>query len=804
MFVSYKWLQEYVDLTGITAKELADLITKSGIEVESVEVLNKGAKGVVVGHVLEREQHPNADKLSKCLVDIGEGEPVQIICGAPNVAKGQKVAVAKVGAVLPGNLKIKRAKLRGEESNGMICSLQELGVESKLVPKEYADGIFVFPSDAPVGADALELLNLDDEVLELGLTPNRADCLSMIGVAYEVAAILGRDVKLPTIELQENNENVHDYISVRVDAPQDNPLYAGRIVKNVKIGPSPLWMQTRLIAAGIRPHNNVVDITNYILLEYGQPLHAFDYDRLGSKEIVVRRAKAGETIVTLDDTKRTLTEDHLVITNGTEPVALAGVMGGANSEVRDDTTTVFIESAYFTSPVIRKASKDHGLRSEASTRFEKGIDPARTREALDRAAALMAEYAGGEVVGGVVEVNTLKEKEVTVTITLDRINRVLGTMITKDEVATILTNLQFAFTEDNGTFTITVPSRRRDISIEEDIIEEVARLYGYDRLPATLPVAEAKPGKLTPYQAKRRQVRRYLEDVGLFQAITYSLTSEEKAMMFALETAEPIRLALPMSEERSVLRQSLLPHLLEVASYNRARQVENVAVYETGAVYLANGENELPSEKERLAGVLTGVWHAHLWQSEKKAVDFYVAKGILDGLFELLGLTNRIEYKQAKREHMHPGRTADILLDGKTIGFVGQLHPVVQKEYDLKETYVFELALTDLLNAEVEDIRYSPIPRFPSITRDIALVVDENVVAGELQKAIIEAGGELLKEVSIFDVYQGDRLPDGKKSIAFSLRYYDPERTLTDEEVTAVHEKVIQAVEQQFGATLRG
>uniref|UniRef100_C5D626 Phenylalanine--tRNA ligase beta subunit n=1 Tax=Geobacillus sp. (strain WCH70) TaxID=471223 RepID=C5D626_GEOSW len=804
MFVSYKWLQEYVDLTGITAKELADLITKSGIEVESVEVLNKGAKGVVVGHVLEREQHPNADKLSKCLVDIGEGEPVQIICGAPNVAKGQKVAVAKVGAVLPGNLKIKRAKLRGEESNGMICSLQELGVESKLVPKEYADGIFVFPSDAPVGADALELLNLDDEVLELGLTPNRADCLSMIGVAYEVAAILGRDVKLPTIELQENNENVHDYISVRVDAPQDNPLYAGRIVKNVKIGPSPLWMQTRLMAAGIRPHNNVVDITNYILLEYGQPLHAFDYDRLGSKEIVVRRAKAGETIVTLDDTKRTLTEDHLVITNGTEPVALAGVMGGANSEVRDDTTTVFIESAYFTSPVIRKASKDHGLRSEASTRFEKGIDPARTKEALDRAAALMAEYAGGEVVGGVVEVNTLKEKEVTVTITLDRINRVLGTMITKDEVATILTNLQFAFTEDNGTFTITVPSRRRDITIEEDIIEEVARLYGYDRLPATLPVAEAKPGKLTPYQAKRRQVRRYLEDVGLFQAITYSLTSEEKATMFALETAEPIRLALPMSEERSVLRQSLLPHLLEVASYNRARQVENVAVYETGAVYLANGENELPSEKERLAGVLTGVWHAHLWQGEKKAVDFYVAKGILDGLFELLGLTNRIEYKQAKREHMHPGRTAHILLDGKTIGFVGQLHPVVQKEYDLKETYVFELALTDLLNAEVEDIRYSPIPRFPSITRDIALVVDENVVAGELQKAIIEAGGELLKEVSIFDVYQGDRLPDGKKSIAFSLRYYDPERTLTDEEVTAVHEKVIQAVEQQFGATLRG
>ncbi|MBB5355227.1 phenylalanyl-tRNA synthetase beta chain [Anoxybacillus mongoliensis] len=804
MFVSYKWLQQYVDLTGITAKELADRITKAGIEVESVEVRNKGIQGVVIGHVLEREQHPNADKLSKCLVDIGEGEPVQIICGAPNVAKGQKVAVAKVGAVLPGNFKIKRAKLRGEESNGMICSLQELGVESKLVPKEYADGIFVFPSDAPVGADALELLYLDDEVLELGLTPNRADCLSMIGVAYEVAAILGRSVKLPAIELHENNESVHDYISVRVDAPEDNPLYAGRIVKNVKIGPSPLWMQARLMAAGIRPHNNVVDITNYILLEYGQPLHAFDYDRLGSKEIVVRRAKAGETIETLDDVERTLTEDHLVITNGKEPVALAGVMGGANSEVCDETVNVFIEAAYFNGATIRQAVKDHGLRSESSTRFEKGIDPARTKEALDRAAALMAEYASGEVVGGVVEVNTLTKKEVVVTITLDRINRVLGTTITKEEVGGILTNLQFTFTEDNGTFTIAVPSRRRDIAIEEDIIEEVARLYGYDHLPATLPIGEAKPGKLTPYQAKRRHVRRYLEDAGLFQAITYSLTNEAKATMFALETAQPIRLALPMSEERSVLRQSLVPHLLEAASYNRARQVENVALYEIGSVYLANGENELPNEKERLAGVLTGVWHVHLWQGEKKAVDFYVVKGILDGLFALLGLENRIEYKQAKREHLHPGRTAEILLDHKTIGFVGQLHPNVQKQFDLKETYVFELDLEALLKAEVADIRYTAIPRFPSITRDIALVVDEHIVAGELQKAIIAAGGELLKDVSIFDVYKGDRLPDGKKSLAFSLRYYDPERTLTDEEVTNVHEQVIKAVEQQFGATLRG
>ncbi|OKO97218.1 Phenylalanyl-tRNA synthetase beta chain [Geobacillus proteiniphilus] len=804
MLVSYRWLGEYVDLTGITAKELAELITKSGIEVERVEALDRGMKGVVIGHVLECEPHPNADKLRKCLVDLGEDEPVQIICGAPNVAKGQKVAVAKVGAVLPGNFKIKRAKLRGEESNGMICSLQELGVETKVVPKEYADGIFVFPSDAPVGADAIEWLGLHDEVLELALTPNRADCLSMIGVAYEVAAILGRDVKLPEAEVKENSEHVYDYISVRVEAPEDNPLYAGRIVKNVQIGPSPLWMQTRLMSAGIRPHNNVVDITNYILLEYGQPLHAFDYDRLGSKEIVVRRAKAGETIVTLDDVERKLTEEHLVITNGREPVALAGVMGGANSEVRDDTTTVFIEAAYFTSPVIRQAVKDHGLRSEASTRFEKGIDPARTKEALERAAALMAEYAGGEVVGGIVEASVWRQEPVVVTVTLERINGVLGTAMTKEEVAAILTNLQFPFTEDNGTFTIRVPSRRRDIAIEEDIIEEAARLYGYDRLPATLPVAEAKPGGLTPYQAKRRRVRRYLEGAGLFQAITYSLTSPDKATRFALETAEPIRLALPMSEERSVLRQSLIPHLLEAASYNRARQVENVALYEIGSVYLSKGEHVQPAEKERLAGVLTGLWHAHLWQGEKKAADFYVAKGVLDGLFDLLGLSKRIAYRPAKRDDLHPGRTADIVLDGRVIGFVGQLHPAVQKEYDLKETYVFELALAELLNAESEAIRYEPIPRFPSVVRDIALVVDENIEAGVLEEAIAEAGKPLVKDVSLFDVYKGDRLPDGKKSLAFSLRYYDPERTLTDEEVAAVHERVLAAVEKQFGAVLRG
>ncbi|MBY6085362.1 MULTISPECIES: phenylalanine--tRNA ligase subunit beta [Priestia] len=802
MFVSYRWLQEYVDLSGVKAEELADKVTKSGIEVEGVENLNKGVSGVVIGHVVEREQHPNADKLSRCQVDLGD-ETVQIVCGAPNVAQGQKVAVAKVGAVLPGNFKIKRAKLRGEESNGMICSLQELGIESKLVAKDYQEGIFVFPSDAEVGADALEALNLHDEVLELGLTPNRSDCLSMLGVAHEVAAILNREVKYPEVEFQETEEKASDYISVAVEAKEDNPLYVARMVKNVKIAPSPLWMQTRLMAAGIRPHNNVVDITNYILLEYGQPLHAFDYDRLGSKEVVVRHAQEGEEIVTLDDQKRVLKENQLVITNGKDPIALAGVMGGANSEVQDDTVNVLIESAYFRGLSVRQTSKEHGLRSEASARFEKGIDPSRTRIAADRAAELMAAYAGGEIVSGTVEFDEMTIEPAVVSVTLERINHVLGTELEMAEVQEIMNRLQFESKVEGDAIIVTVPTRRGDITIEEDIVEEVARMYGYDHLPTTLPVTVATPGRLSDYQLKRRKVRRFLEGAGLAQTTTYSLTSAEKATQFALNTASTVRLAMPMSEDRSVLRQSLVPHLLEAVKHNNARQTDSIALYETGSVFLGTEEGQLPIEEERVAGAITGLWHSHSWQGEKKAADFYVAKGVVEGLLSALGLDNHIEYKPTNQEGMHPGRTAAVVLNGQEAGYVGQLHPVTQKQYGLRETYVFELNLKAIFAAKVEEVRYSAIPRFPSITRDIALVVDKEVLAGELQTAIYEAGGELLKEVAVFDLYDGERMEEGKKSVAFSLRYLDPERTLTDEEVSAAHANVLKVVEEQFKASLR-
>ncbi|MBU7593794.1 phenylalanine--tRNA ligase subunit beta [Metabacillus halosaccharovorans] len=804
MFVSYKWLAEYVDLSGITPDELAEKITRSGIEVEGVDILNDGIKGVVIGHVVEKEQHPDADKLNKCQVDLGNGELTQIICGAKNVDKGQKVAVATVGAVLPGNFKIKKAKLRGEVSNGMICSLQELGIESKLVAKEYSEGIFVFPNDVEVGADALEKLNLDDAVLELGLTPNRADALSMLGVAHEVAAILGREVKYPEISYQNSSEKVSNLVDVKVEAPEDNPLYIAKVIKNVTIAPSPLWMQTRLMAAGIRPHNNVVDITNFVLLEYGQPLHAFDYDRLGSKEILVRRAQDGEKIVTLDDQERSLTSEHLVITNGTEPVALAGVMGGANSEVQSDTKIVLLESALFNGGRIRTASKDHGLRSEASARYEKGVDPNRVPAAAERAAQLISLYAGGEVLEGNVEVRTASFEPKTVRTTVEKVNRVLGMDISAEEMKSILERLQFEVVLDNSTLAVKVPTRRGDITIEEDLVEEIARLYGYDNIPTTLPVGQAIPGKLTEYQEKRRKVRRYLEGTGLYQAITYSLSSEEKAAKFALETSELTRLALPMSEERSVLRLSLLPHLLDALRYNLARQIDQVALYEIGSVFLSQGKDVQPLEKERLSGAITGLWHSHSWQAEKKPVDFYVVKGILDGLVDLLGLTSQVEYKQAKREGMHPGRTAELYLGEKLVGFVGQVHPTVQKELDLTETYVFELSLVDLLTTNVEEIRYESIPRYPSITRDIALVVNKDVVAGDIEKVITESGGKMLKEVAVFDLYEGDRLEEGKKSVAFSLRYFDPERTLTDEDVTKTHQKVLDAVEEKIGATLRG
>ncbi|WP_100373709.1 phenylalanine--tRNA ligase subunit beta [Bacillus sp. FJAT-45037] len=807
MLVSYKWLQDYVDVSNITPKEIAEKMTRGGIEIDLVHELNQGVRDVVVGYVESCEQHPNADKLNVCQVNIGEEELVQIVCGAPNVAAGQHVAVAKVGAVLPGNFKIKKAKLRGEASHGMICSLQELGIESKFVHKDYAEGIYVFADTVEPGSDALAHLNLDDTVLELDLTPNRSDCLNMLGVAYEVAALYGKEVQLPSIDVHTNEEQATDFIKVNVQDAKDNPYYGATIIKDVKIAKSPLWLQNRLMAAGIRPISNVVDITNYVLLEYGQPLHAFDYDRFGSKEVIVRRAKEGEKMVTLDDTERSLNSDHLLITNGTEPMAIAGVMGGATSEVTDETTTILLEAAYFDPATVRKASRELGLRSDSSARFEKGVDPARVKQAAERAAALIAELAGGTIVSGVVEVDQLDQSEQVVTLDLDRMNNRLGTSISTSDAADIFERLQFAFKEEGNQLVITAPTRRGDIQIEEDLFEEVARLYGYDLIPTTLPEGATTQGKLSPYQAKRRRIRRYLESVGLTQAITYSLTSPKKAAGFAVEasTESAVRLAMPMSEDRSTMRTSLIPNLFDVLTYNLNRKNYDLHLYEVGSIFTSE-ENQLttqPKEREMVAAAFTGLWLEHPWQAEKKSVDFYVVKGIVEGLFAELGLEEQLSFKQVKRPQLHPGRTAAVLLSGQEVGFIAGVHPTTQKEEDLRETYVFELDLETILTAGESNLVYQALPRFPAITRDIALVIDQEVAAGDLLDVIKSAGGDLLTSVRLFDLYEGKHMEEGKKSLAFSLTYLNPEKTLTDEEVTDVHSNVLAQLQEQTGATLR-
>ncbi len=798
MLVSIKWLKDYVDIQDLAPADLGEKITRSGIEVDAVIDRSHGITHVVVGYVKECVKHPEADKLSICQVDVGE-ETTQIICGAPNIAAGQKVIVARPGAKLPGDIKIKKAKLRGEESNGMICSLQELGIESKLVPKAYAEGIYILPENAEVGSDVIANFDLDDTVLELGLTPNRADAMSMLGVAYEVGAILSEEVKLPEMSYTESSEPASSLLTLNIDAPEANPLYVAKVIRNVKVQESPMWLQQRLMAAGVRPHNNIVDVTNYVLMEYGQPLHAFDYDSLKTGNITVRHAKEGEMITTLDDTERKLSARNLVITNGEEPVALAGVMGGANSEVSDVTTTIVLESAYFASGSIRQTSKDQNLRSDASSRYEKGVDPNRVIPAAERAASLIAELSGGEVLGGSVMFDKLNKEEKIVQVSPDFINARLGMKVSFEEMMRILKRLKFNTEAVNGQLIISVPTRRQDIQIEEDIVEEIARLHGYDEIPSTLPEMETTPGGLTPYQHKRRIVRNYLEGTGLLQAITYSLTSSKSAQQFALTKTETTRLLMPMSEERSTLRQSILPLLLESVSFNTARRSDSVALYETGAVFLKS-DSDLLDEEEHLAIAMTGLWLDNSWQGEKKVVDFYVLKGIVEGLAEKLGIV--LEFERGHMDGLHPGRTANIIKDGNRIGVIGQLHPSEQAARDLKETFVLEMNLAVLLAKDPEALVYTPVPRYPSITRDVAMVLSKIIEAGSVENTIRNAGGKLLKQVRVFDLYEGENMEAGKKSVAFSLTYFDPEKTLTDEEVTRAHDKVLAAL-KDAGAELR-
>lgn len=808
MLVSLNWLKNYVDFGEQTPEQLGEKITKSGIEVDGIEyVISETSDNIVVGYVKECEQHPNADKLKLCQVDVGEEESLQIICGAPNVAQGQKVVVAKPGAILPGNFKIKKVKLRGIESNGMICSLQELSVGERFIHTQYAEGIVVLPNDAVVGEEVDALLNLNDAVLEFDLTPNRADALSMLGVAYEVAAILDEDLSLPKPALPNSTEKVEDFVTVKVDDADACPYYGAFIVKDVKIKPAPLWMQNYLLAAGIRSINNVVDITNYVLLEYGQPLHAFDYDLLDSTEIVVRHAKDQEQLVTLDGQTRTLTPDNLLITNGEKGVALAGVMGGAETEVHENTSTILLEAAYFDGQSIRHTVKETGLRSEASTRYERGIDPNRVREAGIRACELLAEYANGTVIGDVAAFDELDRSERIVKMNTQEVNRRLGTNIANEEVEAILRKLRFTFDRVGDDVTVSIPTRRGDITIFEDMLEEVARIYGYDHLPFTLPANASKPGGLTKEQLLRRHVKSYIQSVGLSEAITYSLLNKKDVSSFISpelpDSLEPVSLSMPMSEDHQYLRLSLIPELLQRLTYNVARKQANVALYELGSVFLSEEKQitKQPKEHARLAGAITGTWVDHAWQQEVKPVDFYVVKGIVEGLFHFLNIN--VTYQPTQMESMHPGRCATIHHGEQVIGFLGQVHPAVASERDLKETYVFDINMEYILQMERSPLMYETVPKYPSIVRDIAFVVTDTVLAGNVQAEIERVGAPLVKQVEAFDVYTGDNLQANEKSLAFNIHYQNPEKTLTDEEVDASMEEIITAIKDSFGGYVR-
>lgn len=833
MNVSYRWLSDYIDLSGITPQELAEMMTRGGIEIDSVPSRNLGVSGVVVGYVKAREKHPDADKLSVCTVDAGQGEDLQIVCGAPNVAAGQKVPVALVGAKLPGGLAIKRAKLRGVESQGMICSAKELGMNDKLLPKALQEGILVLPEETPVGADVLDVLGLDDHVLELDLTPNRADCLSMLGVAYEVSALTGRAVRLPdpSRELPASTDDAADHASVTIESGDLCSHFAVRYIKGIRVGSSPLWMQNRLMAAGIRPISNIVDITNYVMLEYGQPLHAYDAAKVEAGRFVVRSAREGETLVTLDGQLRKLEPHMLVIADRGKALGLAGVMGGLESEVTDATVDILLEAAKFAGGTVRKTSRQLGLRSEASARFEKEVDPDRVVEALDRAASLMAQFADGVVADGVVEAfagggsrgvaggkaeggSSGSQGGADVDLTLDRINAVLGTSLSGLEVQTILSRLGFeSAVLGDGHWRVSVPSRRGDMTRDVDLIEEVARLHGYDNIPTTPIEGPTTPGSLTKAQAIRRELRGLLTHAGLHEAISYSVTSLVNAGRFAglVAGAKPISLAMPMSEERSVLRTTLLPSLLEAAAYNRSRKNNDVALFEIGSVYHTDEAalTRQPLEKPRLALLLAGAFgHQAGWNRKAEAADFYAAKGLLEAAFKRLGLENEVVYAAAgDADGFHPGRTAAVQLRTgvglETIGYVGQLHPDLQREHDLPDTYVSEIELGLLYEHADRDIVYRALPRYPAAERDLAVVVDAAVPGAALIEAIRRAGGEGLESVSIFDVYTGERLGADKKSVALALVYRHAERTLTDEEVAEAHARVLTELEQSFGAELR-
>ena len=788
--ISLEWVKDYIDIENEDLKELAVKITKAGINVE--QVITKHIDNLVIGKVIECTPHPDSDHLNICKVDVGSSI-IQIVCGAHNVRENIKVIVALPGCILPGNFEIKAGKIRGVESNGMICALFELGVEEK-TDENYAKGIEEVNSDLNPGDDANIYLKTDDTLYELDVHKHRNnDCYYHIGFAYEIASILNKKVKLPDTSYNTINENVKDYMSLKVDTPKC-PFYTAKMVKDVVIKESPEFIKKRLISAGMRPINNVVDISNYVMLEYGQPLHFFDKDKLGDK-ILVRDAKENEEIITLDGNKRILRSSDIVITDSVKPVCIAGVMGGENTDVDDNTKNILIESAIFDAVSIRYTASNLNLKSEASIRYGKGLNFEYTLNAIDRACHLLQKYASAKVLDGILIHDKIDKTEKVVNFKTEEINSLLGITLKKEDVETELNRLGFSYKLDKDIFTVTIPRRRLDIDPNiNDIAEEIGRLYGYHNLVSTLPKVETRRGVYVGDVYIRKLISKRLRNLGLNETKTYTLISSDMASKFKYDKKDEIILPNPMSMDKSVIRTSILPSLINVYEYNKARNVEDILLYEIAKTYDKNYK-----EDTKVAILMKGNYIINNWMGTKIKCDFYTIKGIVENLLKYLGFQNRYTFERANIPDMHPGISALIKLDREEIGIIGRVHPSYKKD----EIYVAELSVSKLYEKQIKPLKFKEASKYPDIKKDVAFLVNKNLDAEVIINQIKKSGGRLLTDIDVFDVYVGDKINNDEKSIAFSLTFADTTKTLNDEEVTKVFEKIISDVENNLSAKVR-
>ncbi len=781
MNLPLSWLKDYMNTDGISEKEYADKLTMSGSIVEGIRHLGSEFKNVVVGKITKIEKHPDADKLVVCQVDVGD-EEIQIVTGAPNVFEGAVVPVAKHKSTLPGGVKITKGKLRGVMSYGMMCSTDELGIS-----KERASGILILPEDTPIGEDITHTLGLDESVAEFEITSNRPDCMSIIGLARETAATFEREFKIPDINQTGNDEDVNDYASVEIADSKLCSRFTARAVKNVKIGPSPKWMQQRLTAAGLRAINNVVDITNYIMLEYGQPMHAYDLEHIEGRKIIVRNGGDGELLETLDEKPRELKSEMIVISDEKRAIGVAGVMGGANSEVTDDTVTVLFESACFNPVLVRRGAKALGMRTDASALFEKGLDSENCLPAINRACELIEEMGGGEVIGGVIDVYPIKKQNRVLPFEPKKINAFLGTNIPESEMIEYLHRLEFVVKDGK----ITVPTFRGDIESMADIAEEVARLYGYDNLPVTMMRGRVVVGGKTFKQKVIDKIRTTLTGCGLYEAMTYSFIDPKEFEQTRIPMGDVVKITNPLGEENSVMRTSMLSSVIKTLKINYNRRASSAKIFELGMVYIPIGET-LPDERQIIALGMYG------------KTDFFELKGIVQILLEKLGISNALYETESENPSYHPGRCAKVTIGKDLVGYLGQIHPAVAENFKVDtEIYAAELDLNTVLKYATFDRTYKPLPKFPSSGRDIALVVDKDISVGEIEKTIRSTGSKILESVRLFDVYEGEQVGENKKSVAYSLKFRAPDRTLTDEEVNAAIEKILSALKTELNADLR-